>query len=299
VERLRLSPSNPRHIPERDLRDEMAASFRYLAVLTVTVLLLTCFSSAQAPAGTLRGQCTDPSGAVIGSAKVTASAQSGARRVVNTDAAGNFEIADLPAGRYSVTVAARGFTTLVKDVQVTSGQTEQFNIPLEIEVEKEKIEVQGEEGAQVQVNPANNASGIVISGKDLEALPDDPDELEQDLQALAGPSAGPNGGQIYIDGFPGGQLPPKSSIREIRINQNPFSAEYDKVGYGRIEIFTKPGTDKFHGQFSVVGNSSALNSRNPYPPRVAAVLLGHLHGKHRRSAEQEIVFLLRFPEAEN
>ena len=85
-----------------------------------------------------------------------------------------------------------------------------------------------------------------------------------DLQALAGPSAGPNGGQLYIDGFTGGQLPPKSSIREIRINQNPFSAEYDKLGYGRIEVFTKPGTDKYHGQFSIVGNSSGLNTRNPF-----------------------------------
>ena len=85
-----------------------------------------------------------------------------------------------------------------------------------------------------------------------------------DLQALAGPSAGPNGGQIYIDGFTGGQLPPKSSIREIRINQNPFSAEYDKLGYGRIEIFTKPGTDHYHGQISVVGNSSYFNSTSPF-----------------------------------
>ena len=75
--------------------------------------------------------------------------------------------------------------------------------------------------------------------KDLEALSDDPDELSNELSALAGPSAGPNGGQIYIDGFTGGQLPPKSAIREIRINQNPFSAEFDKIGYGRIEILTK------------------------------------------------------------
>ena len=103
----------------------------------------------------------------------------------------------------------------------------------------------------VDVNPTNNAGAIVISGKELEALPDDPDELQSDLEALAGPSAGPNGGQMYIDGFTAGQLPPKSSIREIRINQNPFSAEYDKLGYGRIEIFTKPGTDKYHGQFFV------------------------------------------------
>jgi hypothetical protein len=89
---------------------------------------------------------------------------------------------------------------------------------------------------------------------------------------------------MYIDGFTGGQLPPKSSIREIRINQNPFSAEYDKIGYGRIEIFTKPGTDKFHGQFSVEGNSSGLNSRNPFlaadqtQPYDSVIYMGNIGG---------------------
>ena len=117
---------------------------------------------------------------------------------------------------------------------------------------------------QVDVNPSNNANSITIQGKDLDALSDDPDEMESELQALAGPSAGPNGGQIYIDGFTAGQLPPKASIREIRINQNPFSSEYDKLGYGRIEIFTKPGTDKFHGQFMVLGNTEQFNARNPF-----------------------------------
>src|SRR5260370_10738822 len=102
-----------------------------------------------------------------------------------------------------------------------------------------------------------------MKGKGLEGLSDDPDELQSELQALAGPSAGPNGGQIYIDGFTAGQLPPKASIREIRINQNPFSSEYDKLGYGRIEILTKPGTDQLHGQIFVSGNSDAFNSRNP------------------------------------
>src|SRR5439155_3887322 len=146
---------------------------------------------------------------------------------------------------------------------VPAGQVAQFDIALDINVEKEKVNVQ-EEGPQLDVNPSNNASAIVLSGKDLEALPDDPDELQSDLEALAGPSAGPNGGQMYIEGFTGGQLPPKSSIREIRINQNPFSSEYDKLGYGRIEIFTKPGTDKYHGQLFASGNDSAFNSSNPF-----------------------------------
>ena len=115
---------------------------------------------------------------------------------------------------------------------------------------------------------ASNANSLVIKGKDLDALSDDPDELQNELNALAGPAAGPNGGQIYIDGFTGGQLPPKSAIREIRVNQNPFSAQYDKLGYGRIEILTKPGTDKFHGQVFAQGNASQFNTGNPFTSNI-------------------------------
>ncbi len=136
---------------------------------------------------------------------------------------------------------------------------------LQVQVQEEKVNVESE-GTQLDVGAASNASSLIIKGKDLEALSDDPDELQNELQALAGPAAGPNGGQIYIDGFTGGQLPPKSAIREIRINQNPFSAQYDKLGYGRIEIFTKPGSDHYHGQFFFNDTNAVLNSKNPYVP---------------------------------
>ena len=232
--------------------------------LLIAALAASAVAQTAPAAGTLRGTVLDPSGAVVAGAKVTASQSAGPSRTVTTNSNGAYEIGNLPAGQYSITSNAKGFATFVRDgVAVTAGQVSLFNITLDIKVEEEKVNVQ-EETPQVDVNPANNASAIVLSGKDLDALPDDPDELLADLQALAGPSAGPDGGQLYIDGFTAGQLPPKSSIREIRINQNPFSAEYDKLGYGRIEIFTKPGTDKFHGQFSVEGNDSALNSRNPF-----------------------------------
>ena len=209
---------------------------------------------------------TDPSGAVVTNARVSVSVSGGETHSAATSKSGGYEIGNLAPGKYTVTANAKGFAAFVQnDVAVAAGQVAQFNISLDINVQEEKVNVQGEEETpQVDVNPANNASQIVLSGKDLEALPDDPDELQSDLEALAGPSAGPNGGQLYIDGFTAGQLPPKSSIREIRINQNPFSAEYDKLGYGRIEIFTKPGTDKFHGQFQVVGNDSGFNTRNPF-----------------------------------
>ena len=115
----------------------------------------------------------------------------------------------------------------------------------------------------VSTEATNNANQTVISGKDLDALPDDPDELAAALQALAGPSVGPNGGQIFIDGFTGSTLPSKDAIREIRINQNPFAAENDQPS-ARIDILTRPGTDKFRGGTSINFNDESLNSRNPF-----------------------------------
>lgn len=219
---------------------------------------------AQNVPGGLHGTVTDPSGAAVGGAAVIAITPDGDAKTTTTNRTGGYEIKGLAPGKYTVTVSAAGFSDYAQDdVNVASGDSQQLNIALSIAVEKEKVNVT-DEGTAVETNPAANAGAIVLTGKDLDALPDDPDELQTDLEALAGPSAGPNGGQIYIDGFTAGQLPPKSSIREIRINQNPFSAEYDKLGYGRIEIFTKPGTDKYHGQVSVLGNSSAFNSQNPF-----------------------------------
>ena len=120
-----------------------------------------------------------------------------------------------------------------------------------------------DEANSVSADPTSNGSALVLREKELAALSDDPDELSQQLQAMAGPGAGPNGGQIYIDGFTGGNLPNKSSIREVRINSNPFSPEYERPGFGRIEILTKPGTDTLHGQAFGQFNNEMLNSRSP------------------------------------
>src|SRR5207249_184584 len=109
-------------------------------------------------------------------------------------------------------------------------------------------------------------------------LSDNPVDLATDLQALAGPAAGPNGRSIFIDGFSGGDLPAKNSIREIRINQNPFSPEYDRLGFGRIEIFTKPGTDKFRGSAGYNFANDRWNSRNAYADEKAPFHLNELSG---------------------
>jgi hypothetical protein len=219
--------------------------------------------SAQSTSGGLRGQVTDPDGAAITGATVVMTPETGSPLTTKTDPQGMYEFKALAAGKYSLTVVAQGFTLYENDSVVIADQALRLNVAMTIEVETQKVNV-SDTAPTVDVNPASNAGAIVLSGQELEALPDDPDELLSDLQALAGPSAGPNGGQLYIDGFTAGDLPPKSSIREIRVNQNPFSSEFDRLGYGRIEIFTKPGTDKFHGQLQINGNDSAFNSSNPF-----------------------------------
>jgi hypothetical protein len=219
---------------------------------------------AQTATGTLRGQVTDPSGAAVPQATVAMTPSTGETITTKTTATGTYEIKGLAPGVYVFTVNASGFTVFENDsVEISAGQIQKADAHLVLAAQQQKIDVSGQ-AVHVDVSPENNAGAIVIQGKDLEALSDDPDELQNELQALAGPSAGPSGGQMYIDGFTAGQLPPKSSIREIRINQNPFSSEWDQPGFGRIEIFTKPGTGTPHGQFFVIGNDSAFNTLDPF-----------------------------------
>jgi len=236
-----------------------------VAILLYLLAGIGCPLRAQTNTATLRGQVTDPSGSFVVTATVLLTTPNGDAITANTNREGIYEFKGLAPGKYGVKVIAAGFTPFEKDaVDIVAGQTQKLDVKLTIETQEQKVVVTDQAAAALDVNPASNAGAIVIQGKDLEALSDDPDELQSDLQALAGPSAGPNGGQIYIDGFTAGQLPPKASIREIRINQNPFSSEYDKLGYGRIEILTKPGTDQWHGQLFLTGTTAGLNSRNPF-----------------------------------
>jgi Carboxypeptidase regulatory-like domain len=246
------------------MNSKLHVFFKGLAA--VLVLLINCGlnAGAQTTAGAIHGQVTDPSGAVVAGASEIVTGADGKVLSATTNQQGAFDLKGVPPGKYKIEIFAKGFSPFAQEgAEVIAGQTLQVNAALEIEAQQQQVTVTDQPGA-VDVSPENNAGAIVINGAALDALPDDPDELQTDLAALAGPSAGPNGGQFYIDGFTAGQLPPKSSIREIRINSNPFSAQYDKVGYGRVEIFTKPGTDKWHGGFSVNANASGLNTKNPF-----------------------------------
>ncbi len=234
----------------------------YRYTLFLLILIVSPIAALAQNAGGLRGQVLDPSKAIVPGASVTLTQ---GKNVFTTKSGqdGVYSFHEVPPGIYTLTVDAEGFTRLTRtNVAITTGQTRQLDVSVIIGVQQQDVNVTDRNNG-VSVNPDENGGAIVLNGSALDALSDDPDELQNELQALAGPAAGPNGGEIYIDGFQGGQLPPKSSIREIRINQNPFSAEFPKIGYGRIEILTKPGSDKFSGHISSFGSTSALNTANP------------------------------------
>jgi hypothetical protein len=222
--------------------------------------------AAPTSTGTLHGHILDPTGALIPGAQVTVTTAAGANvGSATADAAGGYQIRALAAGSYVIEANCPGFAPFVSaPIALTAGQAKNIDIKMAIEAAEQQVVVTDEGAPTVSTEAGANSNSIVLKGSDLDALSDDPDELSSELTALAGPSAGPNGGQIYIDGFTGGQLPPKSAIREIRINQNPFSAEFDKIGYGRIEILTKPGTDTLHGRVYGQGNDNVFNTGNPF-----------------------------------
>lgn len=237
-------------------------SFPAAAALALVVTVAPAFS--QSASTGIHGDVTDPSGAVIPNATITVTRPSGKQVATTTSSAtGAYSITKLAPGVYNVDITEQGFAPFHgESVKVSAGHLSKLDATLAIAVQKQQVNVHAQEQG-VSINPTSNVNSIDLKGAALNALSDDPDQLQNELEALAGPGAGPNGAQIYIDGFSGGQLPPKSDIREIRINSNPFSAEYDRLGYGRIEIFTKAGTGSWHGGLHVMGNYSAFNSQNP------------------------------------
>jgi Carboxypeptidase regulatory-like domain/TonB dependent receptor len=227
--------------------------------VTLILLLTAAIAAAQQTRGTLRGLVSDDLGAVIVGANVILTDATGIQKKTTTNGEGVYSFAGLAPGKYSLQAIAPGFALSdAKEVDIT-GARQSVDLTLRVTIEEKVTVVE----TPVSTEATNNANQTVIAGKDLDALPDDPDELAAALQALAGPSVGPNGGQIFIDGFTGGSLPSKDSIREIRINQNPFAAENDQPS-ARIDVLTRPGTDKFRGGASLNFNDESLNSRNPF-----------------------------------
>src|SRR5215203_7246911 len=235
----------------------------------VVLFGLTSLAFAQQTTGALKGTVTDPLGSLVVGAKVTVRNARGVVTSATSNSSGVYEFRRLDPGTYELKVVAPGFNPFEeKTVEIKPRELKTLNAQLEVAFEDQQVTV---DDRNISTDSDNNANAIVLRGKDLEALPNDPEALAAALQAMAGPTDPEAGGgaQVKVDGFSNGQIPPKEAIRKVRINNNPFSAENEFPGWNGIEIFTQPGADKWHGAFAFDFNDESLNSRNPFTSRRA------------------------------
>ena len=235
-------------------------------VIFIIFISLTNLVLAQSTTGKLAGTVTDEAGFLIKGATVLINNQTNSfTKTTVTDENGNFEFNSIAPGQYVITAVSDGFAKYhSKKILVQNRRT---ILHIELKVTEIREEVLVKNSSDLSNAPEQNLSATVLKEKEIESLPDDPESLSQVLRALAGPSTGQIGAQIYVDGFSAGELPPKDTIREIRINQNPFSAEFENLGHGRIQIFTRPGSNRFYAEGTFRFSDESLNSRNPFAER--------------------------------
>jgi hypothetical protein len=230
---------------------------------TFLVLLALAVSAQPRPTGTLRIVVRDPSGAVIPNAAVVVKGAEPATQdvvvpAVSSDGQGVATAVNVPIGRYDVAVTFPGFESrTIPDVRVRAGDNRR-EVTLPIEKVAESVAV-GRDPATAASDPKSERFSNVLSKDQIDALPDDPDEMEKVLKDMAGPGA-----TIRVDGFRGGKLPPKSQIRSIRFSSAMFGAENHSAGHTFVDIATQPGLGPMRGGMDFSFRDESLNARNAF-----------------------------------
>jgi hypothetical protein len=238
---------------------------RNLLALVFSLFAMVGVALAQQPppaTGGVHGTVTDPTGAIVIGASVTLQNGPTQRWSTTTTSEGTYAFEQIPPGRYALSIHYDGFRTFAARVDVKSGEVRTQDARLEVGISV-TTDVQS-------TDLRKNLSTLVLTGKELAMLPDDPERFLQRILEMAGSTGRPNDVAILVDGFREyKRLPPKNTIEMIRINSNPFSAEFAQQGLDRIEIVTKPGSDTFHGEIRLQGGDSALDAKNPLAPTKA------------------------------
>jgi len=149
----------------------------------VLLVLALCVSSAAAQqrAGGLKGQVLDELGGAIVGVSVTAVNAQGVEKSVVTNDGGSYSINGLAPGRYTVRAAGAGFAIYENtEVDVVAAKVQQLDITLKVTIEEQKVTI-STENRELSTEPENNAGAVVLKGDDIDALPDDPDELVENV----------------------------------------------------------------------------------------------------------------------
>jgi hypothetical protein len=218
--------------------------------------------AGQAPAPAAAGDAqlrlivVDQTSAGIPTATVTLTPPVGQPITVNTDERGVVTVPSLPVGVTKVHVEFVGFETYDGELNIRRGANN-LNVTMKLAGFTEDVVVR--EAELVGGDTRGGALVTTLTPEEIDALPDDPEDLQEYLEQLAGPE----GATFYMNGFRGGRLPTKDEIRTIRIRQNSFAADgHESGGRAGIEIITRPSAESFAGNINFGYQSDALNARN-------------------------------------
>jgi hypothetical protein len=287
-------------------RRALGKGYSFLAVW-VMILSLSAACLGQELAATLTGTVTDPSGAVVpGVTVVVHSEETGADvRSVTTNAAGGFNITNLPAGRYTVTLKSSGFQTYVaKEVILNVAEKKTLDVALvtgkaseTVEVTAENIQIQtttaeesgtvtGEQVRELALNNRNFEQLILLQPGVANQLPDKVGFglANNTTISVNGARTGANnytvdGADINDSGSNGTLLntPSIDAIREFTLERSNYDAAFGRSGGGQIVVATKSGTNTFHGSAyefnrnnfynaNTFGGRASIAAGNPLSP---------------------------------
>jgi hypothetical protein len=219
----------------------------------ITLLIAAPLYAQQANTAELRLVIVDETGAGIPATTVTVTPATGAPITFTGDDRGRAISPPLPTGSAKVLVQFEGFTPYEATLTLRRGAVNQ-TVTLKVAGLAEEVVVSNT-AAEDALRAATATT--TLSQEEIDALPDDEEELRLVLEEMAGPG----GATFLMNGFRGGRLPSRDEIRAIRIRQNSFSADGHDAGRSSIEIVTRPSS-QFAGNLNFGFKGDTWNARN-------------------------------------
>jgi hypothetical protein len=273
-----------------------------VALLFSVVMAINGVAAASAQPATgqpVTGVVVDQSGAVLQSAQVELRTAAGA--VVGstqTDAAGTFRFEHVAPGRFEVLVTFEGFRPSTARITVGTRAPAPAHVMMPLAGITQEVTV-GNAPAEVKANAASNLDAASIDSASIENLPVfDQDVLATVSRFLDATAVGNNGATLVVNGMEMNSLNVSASaIQQIKINQDPYSAEYSRPGRGRIEVVLKPGSQEYHGTGNFFFRDSSVDSRNAFaasrPPEQRRIFEGFLSGPAGHSDKTSFTISLK------
>jgi hypothetical protein len=235
---------------------------------TLVLLGLSGAAAQNRPGGVaVTGIVIDQRRAPVTDATVTLQQElNAARESAKTDAAGRFHFEGVGDGSYTVEVEHEGFARSVTPLQVSGRALATLTIKLSLSTVVTKVTVVGDEPAQVSTDISENLDTASVDQNLLENVPVfDQDYVTAMSAFLDAGAIGTSGVQTIVNGVEVTSVTVSASaVQEVRINQNPYSAEYARPGRGGLEIITKEAGSDYHGTFNFIFRDSVLNARDAF-----------------------------------